>query len=78
MTKNEKIRWLLQHAPAPYARAKAEAIQELDDATPVFCFCGKLATGLHTTNCRMFKGRLQTKIIERLNELLPKQHSHAD
>lgn len=38
MTKNDKIQWLIQHAPGPYARAKVEAMNELDDMTPVFCF----------------------------------------
>jgi hypothetical protein len=43
MTKNDKIQWLIQHAPGPYARAKTEAMNELDEMTPVFCFCGVLA-----------------------------------
>lgn len=71
MTKSEKIQWLSYHAPAPYARARAEAINELDEATPVFCFCGALATGLHTMSCRKFQGRMQTKIIQKLKGLLP-------
>ena len=73
MTKDEKISWLLTHAPGPYARAKAEAEKELDDLTPMFCFCGKLATGFHTTHCKKFQERMKTKIINELKDLIPKQ-----
>lgn len=73
MTKNDKIAWLIQHAPGPYARARAEAMNELDDMTPIFCFCGALATGFHTSHCKKFQERLKTKIISKLNGMLPKQ-----
>lgn len=71
MTRDEKISWLQQHAPGPYARAAAEAINELDELTPMFCFCGKLATGLHTSHCRKFNERKKTLIIKKLKGLLP-------
>ncbi len=71
MNKNDKIAWLIQHAPGPYARAKAEAEKEMDDLTPVFCFCGKLATGLHTAHCKKFQERMKTRIIEKLTDLIP-------
>lgn len=73
MTKNDKISWLIQHAPGPYARAKTEAMNELDDMTPIFCFCGALATGLHTSHCKKFQEQLKTRIISKLNDMLPKQ-----
>ncbi len=72
MTKDEKIRWLLIHAPGPYARAREKALTELDEQTPVFCFCGALATGLHTSHCKKFQERLKTKIVNKLNDLIPK------
>ena len=73
MTKNDKIAWLIQHAPGPYARAKVEAMNELDDMTPVFCFCGALAPGLHTSCCKKFQERLKTRIIKKLKDMLPKE-----
>lgn len=73
MTKNDKIAWLIQHAPGPYARAKAEAMNELDDMTPVFCFCGVLATGLHTSHCKKFQERLKTRIISKLKDMIPNE-----
>lgn len=71
MTKNEKIAWLQYHAPGPYERARAEAEKELDELTPMFCFCGTLATGFHTACCRKFQERMKTRIIDKLKGLLP-------
>ena len=71
MTKDKKISWLLSHAPGPYAKAKAKAERELDELTPVFCFCGTLATGLHTSRCRKFQERMKSKILKEIGGLLP-------
>lgn len=71
MTKNEKITWLIKHAPEAYFRARAEAEKELDEMTPMFCFCGTLATGLHTSHCIKFQEKLKTKIISKLKNSLP-------
>lgn len=71
MTKNEKISWFQQHAQESYIQAQAEAENELDEITPMFCFCGALATGLHTSHCRKFQEKLKTRIISKLEELLP-------
>ena len=72
MNKETKISWLWQHHPAEYMKAKAQAEAELDKLTPMFCFCGKLATGLHTNHCKQFQGRLKSMIINELKYLLPK------
>lgn len=73
MTKDEKIYWIRTRAPEPYARARAEAEKELDNLTPVFCFCGALATGLHTSHCKKFQERLKTRIIKALKDMIPKE-----
>lgn len=70
MTTDEKISWLRTHAPGPYARAREKVLTELDELTPVFCFCGALATGLHTACCRKFQERLKTKIVKELGDLI--------
>ena len=72
MTQNEKITWLIQHVPGLYATAKTQAEIELDDIAPIFCFCGKLATGLHTNHCRKFQNILKKRIVEKLKDYLPK------
>lgn len=37
---------------------------ELDRMTSLFCFCGRLATGLHTRTCRKYISKFQNKILE--------------
>lgn len=73
MTKDEKIYWLMTHTLGPYARAREKALTELDELTPVFCFCGALATGLHTSHCRRFQEQLKTKVIKELKDMIPKE-----
>lgn len=72
MTKKEKILWLQQHTPEAYLQAQAKAEAELDRHTPIFCFCGALASGWHTSRCKKFQERLKTKIIQEIGSLLPK------
>lgn len=62
----------MAHAPGPYARARAQAEQTLDSQTPMFCFCGALASGFHTNHCRKFQERLKTLVIKELKDLIPK------
>lgn len=69
----KKIRWLQYHVPGPYARARLEAEKELDELTPMFCFCGALATGFHTSHCRKFQEKFKACIISKLKDLLPTQ-----
>lgn len=75
MTKNEKISWLQQHAQESYIKARGEAENELDELTPIFCFCGALATGFHTSHCRKFQEKLKSNIIGKLKDLLPPNKS---
>ncbi len=72
MTKNEKYAWLQTHAPGPFAMARTKAVNKLDELTPMFCFCGRLATGLHTSYCKRFQDRLKGMVINELKGLLPK------
>lgn len=72
MTKNEKILWLQQHVPEAYFQARTKAEVELDRHTPIFCFCGAVASGLHTSRCKKFQERLKTKIIQEIGDLISK------
>lgn len=37
---------------------------------PIFCVCGKLATGLHEANCRRFNKMVDKETCKRLEYLL--------
>lgn len=47
-----------------------KALDYCDNQTPMFCYCGKLATALHTNRCKTFIGRLQKFITERYKETI--------
>ena len=61
---------LWQNHNEEYNKARLEAIETLDGLTPMFCFCGKLATGLHTDHCRKFQSKLDDLILSKCGHLL--------
>lgn len=71
MKKSEKIKWLCSNHPDEYYVARNKTIDELDEVTPMFCFCGKLATGLHTDHCRSFQSKVDSGVINKLKHLIP-------
>lgn len=43
---------------------KNKAIEYCDMQTPMSCYCGRLATGLHTSSCRKFQSKVQSRLLE--------------
>lgn len=41
-----------------------KALEIVDSKTTMFCFCGKLATGLHTSNCKKFRKELEKEYLK--------------
>lgn len=48
------------------------AVEHCDKQTSMFCFCGKIATGLHTSSCKTFLRAVQKFITERYKEKISK------
>lgn len=48
--------------------ARQKAIDRCDDETPLKCYCGRLATGLHTNSCRKFQAKVARYTKEILKE----------
>lgn len=46
------------------------AVNHCDEQTTIFCYCGKLATGLHTSSCKKFLRAVQNFITERYKETI--------
>lgn len=44
---------------------RREAERIMDEKYPMFCPCGRLATGLHTSHCRIWKAR-ENEIYKKL------------
>ena len=60
-----------EDVPLEFAmKHRAECEAECDNETSFKCYCGRLATGLHTMNCSRFKKKLQAKITARYRATL--------
>nr|DAT90465.1 MAG TPA: hypothetical protein [Caudoviricetes sp.] len=70
MTKHEKIAFLYENFQGEWVATRAEVFDLLSRSQPLFCICGKLATGLHETHCRRFNTRVDSETIKRLEHLL--------
>lgn len=73
MKQNEKVEWLKTHFFANFIATRERVFNELSDKQPIFCVCGKLATGLHEANCRRFNKMVDKETCKRLEYLLIKQ-----
>lgn len=70
LSKNKKLEILWQEHHDAYCKAREEAISKMDELTPMFCVCGKLATGLHTNNCRKFQSKVDDLVIAKIGNLI--------
>lgn len=46
----------------------AEIENACDNETQTFCYCGRLATGLHINTCRQYRKHYMTKMEELYND----------
>lgn len=72
MKLDEKLKYLVDNHLEEYRKATVEATQKVDDKYPVFCPCGKLATGLHTRTCTHYIKQVDKEVVNILKNLLPK------
>jgi hypothetical protein len=47
-----------------------QAVDICDSETPTMCYCGRLATGFHTQQCRKFESKVRKQIEKLYNESL--------
>ena len=51
--------------PLDYVSYNRDYVESLlDAATPMWCFCGSLATGLHTSRCSKYQSKFRAKMVE--------------
>lgn len=51
--------------PLDYVLCNRDYVESvLDAATPMWCFCGQLATGLHTSRCSRYQSKFRAKMVE--------------
>ena len=73
MKKYEKLEYLKNADFCLFIKTRKMVFDELSDQQTMFCCCGKLATGLHESNCTKFNNKVDAETIKRLNYLLPKE-----
>lgn len=73
MKKIEKLEYLKNADFGLFIKTRKMVFDELSDQQTMFCCCGKLATGLHESNCTKFNNKVDAKTIKRLSYLLPKE-----
>ena len=73
MKKYEKLEYLKNADFGLFIKTRQMVFDELSDQQIMFCCCGKLATGLHESNCTKFNNKVDTETIKRLSYLLPKE-----
>ena len=73
MKKYEKLEYLKNADFGLFIKTRQMVFDELSDQQIMFCCCGKLATGLHESNCTKFNNKVDAETIKRLSYLLPKE-----
>ena len=73
MKKIEKLEYLKNADFGLFIKTRKMVFDELSDQQTMFCCCGKLATGLHESNCTKFNNKVDAETIKRLSYLLPKE-----
>lgn len=69
----EKLGYLKDNHFSLFVTTRQQAFNDLSAQQTMFCCCGRLATGLHESNCAKFNAKVNTETIKRLNHLLPKK-----
>lgn len=61
MSRIKKIKYV--DIPLDFILAhRREAESFCDEQTNIICYCGRLATGLHISSCRMYRAKFQRYI----------------
>lgn len=71
MKLSEKIEFLKVHFFAEWMRERSKQWYSLSCEHPIFCVCGKLATGLHEDHCRRFQKAIDKNTVKALEHLIP-------
>lgn len=71
MKEKEKIDWLKSHCFSEFASMYGKVFDDFFETQPIFCFCGKLATGIHERTCKKFNNKVEREVLRRLAHLLP-------
>lgn len=66
----EKLRRIKDKDYDLFVKTRKQVFDELDNKQTMFCVCGKLATGLHTSHCKKFNDKVTSETVKRLSYLI--------
>lgn len=69
ITLQEKLKILQDEHMGDWLKTRQAVENELSEKNSMFCVCGRLATGLHESNCRRFKDKVTKETVSRLKHL---------
>lgn len=65
----EKLKYIQDNHFGEWLKTRREVADEESDKQSMFCVCGKLATGLHESNCKKLNKKIISKTLKRLKYL---------
>ena len=65
MKQSEEIQQIQLTNPVEWSLLYNKTFDELSEQQPLFCCCGKLATGLHEMYCHKFADKVRKETLKR-------------
>jgi len=73
MKLQEKLEYLKDNHLSEFLKKRQETEDRVSQGNAMFCFCGRLATGLHEMSCRTFRKKVDSVTVKSLRHLLLKE-----
>lgn len=73
MKYEKKLEFIRKNNLAEWLKTRQSVEKEFSSLQPMFCVCGRLATGIHERSCRKFNDKINRETVKRLSNLLSKQ-----
>lgn len=70
MKLSEKLSYLQDKHFSDWLTTRKQVEDELSDRQAILCVCGRLATGLHESNCKRFQKKVTSETVARLAHLI--------
>ena len=66
----DKIKYLTENHFGEWMKTKSIVREEISQKQSMFCVCGRLATGLHESNCNKLNKKVARETAKRLSSLI--------
>ena len=66
----EAIQFLKENHLSTFLKTRNEVEIQISNNQSMFCVCGKLASGLHESNCKKFQKKVDSETAKQLKHLV--------